>query len=89
MDQRTPQMKASGSITAVHGFRYQVKDVARWRSTRSASVSHGSTSNYRRSPTSRWEARTCCGVIPVSFLPNAIATKQRSFAGMVSSRRAG
>ena len=29
MDQHTSQMNASGSINAVHGFRYQVKDVAR------------------------------------------------------------
>ena len=29
MDQHTSQMNASASINAVHGFRYQVKDVAR------------------------------------------------------------
>ena len=29
MDQHTSQMNAPGSINAVHGFRYQVKDVAR------------------------------------------------------------
>jgi glyoxylase I family protein len=29
MDQHTSPMNASGSINAVHGFRYQVKDVAR------------------------------------------------------------
>lgn len=29
MDQHTSQMKAPGSISVVHGFRYQVKDVAR------------------------------------------------------------
>jgi glyoxylase I family protein len=29
MDQHTSQVNAPGSINAVHGFRYQVKDVAR------------------------------------------------------------
>ena len=29
MDQHTSQIHAAGFITAVHGFRYQVKDVAR------------------------------------------------------------
>ena len=29
MDQHTSQMNTPGSINAVHGFRYQVKDVAR------------------------------------------------------------
>ena len=29
MDQQTLQVKAPGAINAVHGFRYQVKDVAR------------------------------------------------------------
>ena len=61
MDQHMSQMNAPGAISAVHGFRYQVKDVARAVAFYTQRL--GFTLKHQQLPalpTCRWEAWISC-----------------------------
>ena len=86
MQDETRETAPHPFVTAVHGIRYQVKDVA--RSTAFYTDTSGlrsSTSNSRRSRTWRLVTHRFCSVVPAHRAPGRCRTdSSRSRAGGIA-----